>query len=198
MTKPTRYCFRKPAFPAKAWGIALFAERNGELTDIHVMSPVFCELTEIPVFVANLLKSLAKEPTTKEMTMIEECLLIPLTLATTLPLKREYWDNPAFDFGVVERYRAFLAFLKAPLAFHLLTVPRIDDKKCWHFDLAAPFRRGDDAAIETFMKTSNYPVNQEASEAALYDAANFKTFNWRTLAVREVEPMQWPETVTSQ
>ena len=74
----------------------------------------------------------------------------------------------------------------------------MDDKKRWYFDLAAPFRRGDDAAIETFMKTSNYPVSEEASEAALYEADNFKTLDWRTLAVREVEPILWPETVASQ
>ena len=98
MTKPKRYCFRKPDFPVKAWGIALFAERNGELTDLHVMSPVFCELTEIPVFVANLLKSLAKEPTTREMKVIEECLLIPLTLATDTSAETRVLGQSRFRF----------------------------------------------------------------------------------------------------
>ena len=115
-----------------------------------------------------------------------------------IPLKREYWDKAGVRLRYFERHRAFRRFSKTRFPTSFWPFRRVFARDAGTSSWRLPSGAVSRAAIETFMRTSNYPVCEEASEAALYEIDNFKMLDWRTLQVREVEPMQWPETVASQ
>lgn len=190
MSNPKRYCYRDPGYPRQAIAAVAFIHRDGQLVMVDALPFVFRQIEEVPVKMGEIAEEMRRSRAKQKMTLNPICLLLSLKLARLVPLKREYWDKPGFSYGEQERYRAFLPSLRNPLRYQFLVVPDAYSNRRWHFLLAAPFERGAEAAVETFMRTSDCPVCAAASHAALYNVSELMSMDWLTGETRPAEPME--------
>lgn len=129
------------------------------------------------------------------ISILDEAILIPVTLYKLFPLKPEYWTHEAlFQYDLPRRFYLFLEIAKHPEFFYVLVTPsKVDDSGEVLTDAALPLRDPeDDLTLEQFMYHSDLPVDERATDAAIYAMSKPKKFNWRTREISEVN--KDPET----
>lgn len=117
---------------------------------------------------------------TNALNIVDTSVIVPITLQRLYPLKREFWENPSVHYDAFDRLKGFWNAVERPNFYQLLVTPLWVNKELF-FHAAIPFYvSSTDRDIESFMLTSDYPVDERAKFAALYTLGIPLRFNWKT------------------
>ena len=171
-----RFCYRKPKFPRHGFVACLLFEKDHKIVMIYPLTLVYTSMAEFR-FDMTLLHSNNSE---MDGRLSDIAVALPITFEKTWPLKREYWEHPSTAFSSEDRQKLFFDTIENPSFYTLLATPYHFEKNYTQIAAVCPFlSNSSDIAIETFMKNSNYPVPQSASQAALYKFEKPQPINWK-------------------
>lgn len=171
-----RFCYRKPVYPPHAFVACLRFEQGEEVVKTYPLTLVYTSLAEFQYDIQLLL---AKNEHMKEV-LAETVLALPVVFDRLWRLKPEYWDTPDISFTQENRERMFVGMVDKYQFYTLLATPMEFKKPYTQTAAVCPFlTHSSDATIETFMKTSNYPVPVSASHAALYRFEKPYEIQWK-------------------
>lgn len=173
----TRFCYRKPHFPPRAFVACLMFEKDGEFVSLYPVTNIYASQAE---FLYDLKLLFTTNPHLLE-SISDTVIALPIMFQRLWPLKKEYWDTPDIKFSAIARHQQFLNMIGKHQFYHLLATPNSFTKPYTQTSAVCPFlANSSDKTIETFMKTSNYPVPPSASHAAVYSFEEDYGINWKT------------------
>jgi hypothetical protein len=164
--KNPKYQSRAIAYPKHAF-MVFIGMKIGDNKLLYPFEFIYTSYDEM-TFEAKAFRKHFSDATSK---VENECLVLPMTLESVVPLLPEYWKQTAYlpYYHSYERHRLFLNFLSAP-HFHLVLVtPYGRNNGREYLSAAIPIsRHNSENQIKNFMFGSDYPVDQEAQKAATY------------------------------
>lgn len=188
MKKTKDYCSLTPVFPDKAYLIYIFILHNGQLVALLPLDTIFSDPDTAIEGVKAAISQL--DPVSQNMTILEECIIIPMQYQSLFSLKKEYWKKPVLHYSPQVRAKTFLPVIENPLFFSILVTPFVfdDTTSIWHFSAALPLINPPDTKeIEKFMYQSDHVVEIRAKNAAIYSLENKLRFNWKTGEFRKYD-----------
>ncbi len=186
--KATAYCSLEPVFPDQGHIVFLFVLHEGQEIGLVPLDGIY-ETTEVATRAINTVLSQLSE--TKNITVAEESLIIPINKKDLFHMQRSYWTTPSFTYDQQTRIRAFTPVAHYPEMYSLLVTPHLYDDATgiWHLHATLPFLAKDDAkiVIEQFMLSSDQIVEPRAKHSAIYALGEKMQFNWRTGHTKLIE-----------
>jgi hypothetical protein len=186
--KATAYCSLEPVFPDQGHIVFLFVLHEGQEIGLVPLDGIY-ETTEIAAKAVDTVLSQLSE--TKNITVAEEALIIPITRKDLFHMQRSYWTTPSFTYDQPMRIRAFTPVAHYPEMYSLLVTPYVynDETGAWHLNATLPFLAKDNAknVIEQFMLSSDQIVDPRAKHSAIYRLGEKMQFNWRTGQTKLIE-----------
>lgn len=183
-----KFCSITPPYPVRAYIVSFFLQVEDQITLI-TLSLISQTPEDIVADMQELVEHVEKEKENDQIQVMESCLVIPITYAAAVPLKKKYWANPSMKYSGDDRQKAFIQLLNNTKLYQLLVLPYFHDKETdkWQFSATIPLlAHPSPETIERFMMTSDAVVDQTAKTAALYDLTDPIRFNWKT---KKAEPI---------
>ncbi len=173
--KAIKYCFREPKFPVHGFmGMIPILDDDKELFTIFPTSLIYKEMNQFLNQINQTMLALQK----RNITIAQICPLVSLTLMKTVPLKREYWQKPQIHLSETERCGLFHRVLLFPQLHTILATPGGQEKQCDLIQATIPLTKPTaDSIIEQFMRLTDFPVDQTAKLAAVYNIENIMAIN---------------------
>lgn len=175
-----KYCFLEPEFPQYAFICTLIFNKEDKIRGPFFLNQIYTNLKELGTEVKKIAGDLAKKP---GWHVEENVLITEITYERQYPLKREYWVKPILDYNFESRDQNLeAALLKSEMHFLLITPSLYLDKdKLWYLTAPIAFlKSATDETIEKFMLASNWPVEERAKHAAIYEFGKDLLYNWQT------------------
>lgn len=179
--KQRKYCYMAPDFPKEAYAVIIFLMTDQGMKLTFPLYGLYTSIESINQSVREIEEDLLNKPEPGAQ-ILERGVIVPLRLAEIYPLKPEFWSNPSKHYASEDRIRAFSNMLLSEHPYLMLVTPsRYDDKhKTWQFSTAMPMPLTfNDADLEQFMLTSDYPVESRANAAALYAIRKPQGIEWK-------------------
>lgn len=174
------YCSVKPKFPKKLYFAGIFLGGNDQIIFLP-FHQTFTTIKKLDAYLKEVYEEFKSMGA--DAVIPPETIVIPMTLESLIPLKREYWEGEHQEFSRDERTHLFLQFVKTPQLHKVLVTPQYYDQKKDHFefDAAMPMKiSAGEKELEHFMYHSDYPVNESASHAAFYISEKSMRYNFET------------------
>lgn len=177
------YCDLLVEFPQEAWVVVLIIYKFDGGKALYPLYPLFtstkmvCERTE----------AIKNEINDLEIEVGNELVVIPVKYLRTFELKREYWTKPTIKYSQSSRMDAFTKLLERPAFHELLVTPTELVGSSFTLTATLPVTVNDEAAIELFMKMSDFGVSKRAAHAAIYSIGEPFTLNWQTGEVKRAQ-----------
>lgn len=175
----TAYCSKVARFPKEAYLNYVFYAKDEDIVMLYPFEVVYPSITTLQ----NSMKKYAfdwNKEIANGMEIIDVSIIVPITLETLYPLRKEFWDNPTYHFDDLDRFRGFWRAAAKPSFYKVIVTPQWIGTRV-SFQAIIPFyitaTRKD---IDTFMLYSDYPVDEAAKYAAIYTIGTPLRFNWRT------------------
>lgn len=116
----------------------------------------------------------------KDFRIDDVLIIMPVLFHSYVPLKRIYWNDPWITFDPEMRADEFARILDYSDFYRILVTPSLTEKKEEVFAAATPFyKTAKDKDIENFMLTTDFPVDETAKFAALYEPQKPFELEWR-------------------
>lgn len=156
---------RTPVYPPSAFvGFIMLTTKNGATT-AYPLNRMYTANADFFADAGEHQETIA----TPGVTISDVGIILPLEFSRIWELKPEYWNDPSVHFGHMDRSKLFSASLSAPAFYDVLVTPSGMKEGTELFSAAMPIPAGNtDRVIEQFMRTSDYPVDEEAKYAAVY------------------------------
>jgi hypothetical protein len=176
--KNIELCSIAPKYPKQAFCMLLSFKTSTYSVPIYPLHQIFTDTNALYREIIN-----SQNMFDDSTVMIDpNALCLPLQFCRSFPLIKEYWQNPTSPYTVVQRVNLFTQIIKQHSFYSMLVTPRsIDENGEGIFSPAIPFRKtATDKEIDTFMRISDYPVDEKASTAAIYTIDDPYRLNWST------------------
>ena len=176
-------------YPKTAYAVLFFIYEAQSAQMLFPLQNIYTSLDDIVTDIENCASEIAQFED-KAAGVHEHALLLPLTFEKHYPLKKMYWENPTESYTIDNRMRAFLHTMgQNTMMRKMLVTPNPFDKKQKPptFAAALPYFERDEHMIEYFMQKSDWPVEIQAKDAAIYTMGELVTFNWQTKTFEEHE-----------
>lgn len=188
-----RYCYRTPLFPKSAFVAYLSLTTQQTDVGLYPMPTLYTDINDARDDVMEYNGSMQFGNTT--LTLSQNGFLVPVHLKKRTPLKRKFWLSPSGLFTHEHRAAAFSSLLSQWPLYTVLVTPSRHGKTFEEHSAAAAFRKTvTDREIEQFMLASDFPVDESAKFAAIYDPDRPLVINWIS---GEVVPPRPPENASA-
>ena len=162
--------------------ILWFLDKDDNLS-MALSSQTHKTVREVESYVKGLVSILIK----KKIEEVYEVDVYELKLTRLIENKAEYWtkipEKEKIDEGTMtEKINWLKPFLKSPLLYDVLVVPRNEVGGEMIFDVAKPFLKGSNSTdkIEDFMYYSTQIVEPTAKHSAIYEVSDLTVIDWKT------------------
>lgn len=160
--KIKKYCYKEIDFPKKGFIGYVYATNHNDISLLYPLPNLYETPEEIAREATRIIK------VRKDLFIPPEVIIIPAIFKKLYRLKKEYWDNPAENYDVIQRSQSFLKPLKNYNFYELLITPWFQKKETI-FSAGVCFTYGTgNQEIENFMMKSSMPVDIKSKYAALY------------------------------
>ncbi len=95
-------------------------------------------------------------------------MLVTMNLSGSYPLKKDFWENPSFEYKDFDRMMSFINVITNPENYKVLVTPTEVSKNVFTAPIAF-LKTAVDLDIELFMRSSDWYVDPTAKTCALYD-----------------------------
>lgn len=174
--KDIQYCTEDVPYPLKAYVVALFCTSESELKIIWPLTTLQSDYKDI----VKSVRTFQKQVTGKKNGIIlpDICFVMPVLFTRKYPLRKEFWQKPSNPYETSQRLSSFVHAIDKPLLYSLLVTP-MKYRNSWRYAAALPIPNStSDSVIEQFMKTSDWPVEESAKDAAIYSFSTVIIYNW--------------------
>lgn len=108
-------------------------------------------------------------------------ILLPIRKDRNVKLKPDYWNEPSIPYSIDSRVVLLIDAVRYFRFYSLLVTPWSIKQRAPLFAAAVPFyAHAPDERIEHFLRTSDFPVDESANNAALYSLLQPVGINWMT------------------
>ena len=151
---------------------------GGEIVHIH---PFYLLQKSISEIVMDI-RLIRNEYETDEFHIDDFLIILPVSFHSFIPLKRAYWENPSFSYDANSRSDAFSQILDYAALYRILVTPTLTENNEEVFSAAIPLLKDSSQKnIELFMNYSDFPVDETAKFAALYEPQSIFELEWRDI-----------------
>lgn len=172
--KTKRYCYRSVSFPEEAYVGYVTILKNEQILMFYPLDQIFASFDEYQ----KAAKKFTKEFSIQDLAVSDTGLLMPIVFTEKFPLKREYWQEPTISYTTQQRVKLFAGAANVHMLYKLLVTPSSLVKRPALNAAATFYTSATPAHIETFMYTSDFPVDETAKHAALYTMDRPFGINW--------------------
>lgn len=182
--KSISYCSRAAKFPQKAYMHYVFYSTKEEIIMIYPFESIYKDMDELRHDMIDYIDMWMEEKA-NGIEIVDSSLIVPITFDKLYPLQKNFWDDPTLHYDAFARLKSFWNAAEKPSLYQLVVTPSWSGKKLV-FHAAIPFFvSATDADIGRFMLTSDYPVDERAKYAAIYQFGTPLRFNWKTGELKE-------------
>lgn len=186
-----KYCSKEYQFPKKAFiAIIWFSDNENEKLMAAISSQIHKNKQQVDSYVLGMESVLTKKSKTEAE--IEAVDVYEIELVKLIDNKEEYWtkipSKEKIDEGFLSDKGGWLSpFLKSPLLYDLLVVPRTAVGDEMVFDLAKVFLKGENSMkrIEDFMFYSDQVVEPTAKHSGIYEIKELTVTDWKSGAKKK-------------
>jgi hypothetical protein len=188
--KTTAPCSRVPVYPTTAFAGLITLTPTGGRAAVYPLSRLYTAQSDFIGDALNHQETIA----TPDVAIGDVGFIIPLTFDRLWELKEEYWTDPTVHFGHMDRAHLFTAAILTPDFFSMLVTPNgyTKGKDILSAAMPVPASRTD-SVVEQFMRSSDFPVDEEAKYAAVYTIGSPVGINIKTGEL--VHPLPLVQTV---
>ncbi len=178
-----KYCSKEYKFLDKVYvAILWFLDKDDNLS-MALSSQLHKNIGEVESYIKGLITILKK----KRIEEVYEVDVYELKLKVLIENRAEYWtkipEKEKIDEGTMTEKISWLKpFMKSPLLYDVLVVPRNEVGGEMIFDVAKPFLKGSASMkkIEDFMYYSTQIVEPTAKHSAVYEVSDLIVIDWKT------------------
>lgn len=172
--KAKRYCYRDVSFPEEAFVGFVTIIKGEDILMFYPLDAIFANFEEYK----KAAQQFTKQFSIPDLAVSDTGLLMPIVFTEKFPLKRDYWQEPTIEYTTQQRVKLFAGAANVHTLYKLLVTPSSTGKR-HALNAAAPFfTSATPAHIETFMYTSDFPVDETAKDAAIYTMDRPFGINW--------------------
>lgn len=177
-----KYCYRTPKFPKASYLVFVLIKVGEEVVHLHPFYLLEKSLSEIAMDV----RLIRDEYESEDFLIDDVVIVIPLTFHSFFPLKRSFWKRPSLPYTPDMRANEFAKILEYEDLFRILITPSLTEVNEEVFAAAMPFYKNtSEKDIERFMYMSDFPVDETAKFAALYEPQKPFDFKWKEELIEE-------------
>lgn len=186
MHKEIKYSTYNPVFPKNAFLIIAHITHKS-LPQGNFQKYPFINLDSTLEEVASDIGEFSEYARKKgEMSVADTCTLVPVTFHSLFPLRKEYWSDPTQHYDAQDRIKLLISAISHFAMYKLLVTPYIENN-IRSVAAAIPFFLSEgNKLIEKFMLTSDWPVDEQAKNAAFYLFDKPKSFNLKTKEIADI------------
>lgn len=177
------YCTIEHNFPENALLLFLLIHDHKKLKILYPIGPIYNSIHDILAdsrYFGNLTSG------EDGLSLSEEALILPIKMEKLYPLEKRFWLTPQVNYSHLDRLELFSRVVSNHSFFKLIVTPLTYGKKTLFMSAFPYYSTADDKIVETFMLTSNFPVDQKAKFAAIYNFETGVHLNWRTGIISEL------------
>lgn len=165
--RPKRKCWRSPSFPSQGLvGIIPIVDDQDNIYAAYTASELYENTEEFLKQTYETGQALQK----KKIQIADICVIMNISFAKLVQLKPEYWQNPSINYRDVDRAMIFAESIRYPGLYSVLVTPAGRKKRHDILHATIPLLRSNETEqLDKFMKLSDYPVDQTAKSAAIYN-----------------------------
>lgn len=181
------YCSVVYSFPENALLLFLLIHDHKKLTILYPIGPIYNSIQDIlsdSRYFGNITSG------EDGLSLSEEALILPIKLEKLYPLEKRFWLTPQINYSHLDRLELFSRVASNHSFFKLIVTPLTYGKKTLFMSAFPYYTTANDKIVETFMLTSNFPVDQKAKFAAIYNFEKGVHLNWHTGIISELRYSQ--------
>lgn len=177
----------EPGFPLTGFIAALFVADGRHRSGIYPLSRLHRTFEDLTASLGPLIADILAQDAPGFM-LTDTAIIIPVSFAAIVSLEQDCRTRPAHVFDNPDRFKVLLPALQRPALHKLLVLPgHFDRRRGWQLNMVASFlHTADPAAVATFMRLVNVPIDARARLAAFYKIGEPVRLNWRTGEVGEL------------
>lgn len=170
-----KYCYISPEFPQTAYLPYLSISFSEHKIAILPLNFIFVTLSEISEDIQIAQQELEQE----NLTVDQQCTLLPLQLDELYPLQKSYWKKKSYPFRPENRHELLIESLTNYSFCKLLITPWSVKKRPHLFSPSIPLYNNTHKNISLFLELSDFPVDTAARTVGIYRCISPIKYNWQ-------------------
>lgn len=179
-------------FPKSACVVFFLLENEERVFTLYPMTLLYNAIEEIRSAAVEIEKEMF---TRQHMIVNEIALMLPVSFERLYPLKKHHWENPLVHYDNRNRIHGFWPVALYPRLYKVVVIP-YHYKDRTYFEAVIPvYANNADKHVQQFMLCSDYPVNTQIKDAAIYAFGEHFRLNWQTGEISQEESIMFSKSV---